>query len=65
MAAKGYDFVDLNKLVRQNYNPESENGVNAQINMELSAMYTYLSMVRDYINLSFLSLSLVLLFRQI
>ena len=32
--------------VRQNYHPESEEGVNKQINMELYAMYTYLSMVR-------------------
>ena len=32
--------------VRQNYHPESEEGVNNQINMELYAMYTYLSMVR-------------------
>ena len=31
--------------VRQNYHAESEEGVNKQINMELYAMYTYLSMV--------------------
>lgn len=31
--------------VRQNYHEESEKGVNEQINLELSAMYTYLSMV--------------------
>ena len=43
---KGYSYVDLNDLVRQNYSTESEDGVNKQINMELSAMYTYLSMVK-------------------
>ena len=32
--------------VRQNYAKDSEDGVNKQINMELYAMYTYLSMVR-------------------
>ena len=32
--------------VRQNYAEDSEKGVNKQINMELYAMYTYLSMVR-------------------
>ena len=32
-------------LVRQNYHEESEAGVNAQINLELYAYYTYLSMV--------------------
>lgn len=31
--------------VRQNYHAESEEGVNKQINLELYAMYTYLSMV--------------------
>jgi len=31
--------------VRQNYHQESEEGVNKQINLELYAMYTYLSMV--------------------
>ena len=31
--------------VRQNYAEDSEKGVNKQINMELYAMYTYLSMV--------------------
>ena len=31
--------------VRQNYAKDSEDGVNKQINMELCAMYTYLSMV--------------------
>lgn len=31
--------------VRQNYHPDSEEGVNKQINLELYAMYTYLSMV--------------------
>lgn len=30
--------------VRQNYHQESEDGVNKQINLELYAMYTYLSM---------------------
>lgn len=43
---KGYDYVQLEKLTIQNYNEESEEGVNKQINLELSAMYTYLSMVR-------------------
>jgi ferritin heavy chain len=33
--------------VRQNYAEDSEKGVNKQINMELYAMYTYLSMVRS------------------
>lgn len=42
---KGYSYVNLDELVRQNYSAESEAGVNKQINMELSAMYTYLSMV--------------------
>ena len=32
--------------VRQNYHVETEEDVNKQINMELYAMYTYLSMVR-------------------
>ena len=31
--------------VRQNYAKDSEDGVNKQVNMELCAMYTYLSMV--------------------
>ena len=31
--------------VRQNYHRECEEGVNKQINLELYAMYTYLSMV--------------------
>ena len=31
--------------VRQNYHDESEAGVNKQINLELYAFYTYLSMV--------------------
>lgn len=31
--------------VRQNYHEDSESGVNKQINLELYAMYTYLSMV--------------------
>lgn len=31
--------------VRQNYHEDSEAGVNKQINLELYAMYTYLSMV--------------------
>ena len=32
--------------VRQNYHPECEAGVNKQVNLELYAFYTYLSMVR-------------------
>lgn len=47
MAATGYDYVDIDQLVRQNYHKECEVGVNQQINMELSAMYTYLSMVSE------------------
>ncbi len=31
--------------VNQNYDIESEDGVNKQINLEFYAMYTYLSMV--------------------
>ena len=31
--------------VRQNYSSDAEKGVNDQINMELYAFYTYLSMV--------------------
>lgn len=31
--------------VRQNFHKECEEGVNNQINMEMYAMYTYLSMV--------------------
>ena len=42
---KGYEYVKVDDLVRQNYAQESEDGINKQINMELSAMYTYLSMV--------------------
>jgi len=33
--------------VRQNYHEESEAGVNKQINLELYAFYTYLSMVSE------------------
>ena len=32
-------------LIRDNYHHESEEGVNQQINLEMHAMYTYLSMV--------------------
>ena len=32
--------------VRQNYHPECEAGVSKQVNLELYAFYTYLSMVR-------------------
>ena len=35
-------------LVRQNYHEETEAGVNKQINLELTAFYTYLSMVCCY-----------------
>lgn len=42
--------------VRQNYNEESEKGVNSQIELELYAFYTYLSMAsyfdRDDVALS-------------
>jgi len=34
--------------VRQNYHDESEAGVNKQINLELYAFYTYLSMVSTH-----------------
>lgn len=37
-------------LIRQNYHEESEAGVNAQINLELYAYYTYLSMVSILVN---------------
>ena len=40
-------YGDL-QWVRQNYHEESEAGVNAQINMEMYAMYTYLSMAYYY-----------------
>ena len=43
--------------VRQNYHQESEEGVNKQINMELYAMYTYLSMVRTDMSLHTMYLS--------
>lgn len=39
----GYATLDL---VRQNYHDETEQGVNKQINLELEAFYTYLSLVR-------------------
>lgn len=39
----------MSSNVRQNYHKESEDGVNKQINLELYAMYTYLSMVRPFI----------------
>lgn len=32
-------------IVRQNFTVEVENGINNQINMELTASYVYLSMV--------------------
>ena len=35
--------------VRQNYHSKCEEGINGQINLELYAMYTYLSMVRSTI----------------
>jgi hypothetical protein len=41
----GYDYIDIKETVRQHYNDESEKQVNEQINAELSAMYSYLSMV--------------------
>ncbi len=34
--------------VRQNYDPECEKGVNAQIQSELEAMYTYISMATHF-----------------
>jgi len=53
--------------VRQNYHQESEEGVNKQINLELYAMYTYLSMVsylRAYLvdHFSFLCFNIYLTF---
>lgn len=38
------EFASLS-LVRQNYDDETEKGVNKQINLELQAFYTYLSLV--------------------
>ena len=38
-------FEMAESQVRQNYHPESEAGVNKQINLELYAFYTYLSLV--------------------
>jgi ferritin heavy chain len=35
----------MSSNVRQNYHEECEAGVNDQINLELYAMYTYLSLV--------------------
>ena len=43
--ATGAGYVNLD-LVRQRYNKACEDGVNKQINMELFAMYSYLSLVR-------------------
>ena len=40
----GYVSLDL---VRQNYAEETERGVNKQINLELKAFYSYLSMVSE------------------
>ena len=40
-------YISL-ELVRQNYDAETEQAVNEQINMELYAMYSYLSMVGHY-----------------
>lgn len=40
-------YTDLS-MVRVNYSEECEKGVNDQINLELSAMYTYLSMSAYY-----------------
>ena len=37
--------VGKESQVRQNYSSDAEKGVNDQINMELYAFYTYLSMV--------------------
>jgi len=38
----------MTSLVRQNYHEESEAGVNRQINLELYASYTYLSMAYHF-----------------
>ena len=38
-------MAEVVNLVRQNYHAESEDGVNKQINLELFAFHTYLSMV--------------------
>ena len=43
---------------RQNYHEDSEAGVNKQINMELFASYTYLSMVSA--SLSLITLTIVI-----
>ena len=45
MATPKYGNLDW---VRQNYHEDSEKGVNKQINMEMYAMYTYLSMASYY-----------------
>ncbi len=49
--------------IRQNYHEESEAGVNKQINLELSASYTYLSMVRKKGYFVVLEVILLTLFR--
>ena len=48
--------------VRQLYHCECEDGVNKQINLELYAMYTYLSMVSRSSCVSKLSTSTIFLF---
>ena len=35
-------------IIRQNYSVDVENGINSQINMELTASYVYLSMVSSF-----------------
>ena len=39
------EMTEKGSQVRQNYSSDAEKGVNDQINMELYAFYTYLSMV--------------------
>ena len=40
-------------IIRQNYSVDVENGINNQINMELTASYVYLSMVSSNLILNF------------
>lgn len=42
---KSSDFENVSKLIRHNFHPECEEGLNEQINCELYASYTYFCMV--------------------
>lgn len=39
------DSENISKLIRHNFHPECEEGLNEQINCELYASYTYFCMV--------------------